>query len=142
MARFSKLFQSEKERQSTDVLEKCVQSLDGMRRASLLVESGGTALDSIYRREGEARFKPVEVSLLLRSLTAMSAAGVLKNLLNVMPEGSADTEIVRACLLLLDAQTLEITEEARQAVLRVADELDKLVTKLNRAVQRRVTGTG
>jgi len=71
-----------------------------MRRASLLVESGWSpdnqmlmsqpivsTLDLIYRREGEARFKPVEVSLLLESLAAMSAEGVLKNLLSATPEG-------------------------------------------------------
>ena len=72
----------------------------------------------------------------------MSKAGVLENLLSVMPEGSVDTEIVRACLLLLYAQTLEITEEALRAVSRVAEELGKLVTKLNQAIQGRVTGTG
>ena len=68
-------------------MDKCAESLDGKRQASLLFESGGRTLDVIYRREGEAHFKPVEVSLLLETLAAMSAEGVLKNLLSATPEG-------------------------------------------------------
>lgn len=142
---FSKLFPDEKSRRSARVLKNCEQSLRGMHQARLGIESGLTSDDkALYcgpivstinvmcGRDGDDRFKPVDIELLLESLARFQRTGMLQAIMR-LPRDLVETEILRACGIIF-AQTMDLTDEAREAVFGVAKELDTLVCQLNRAV--------
>jgi hypothetical protein len=139
---FSRLFSTEQERRSADVLKKCAVSLAAMNKASLYIEQGVNPDDQVLlcmpivstlnlkcSREGDDRFKRVEIGLLLEALAQFHRSGLLRNIL-ALAIPPVETEILRACGIIF-AQSTELTAEARTAVLSVAEQLDLLVTRLN-----------
>ncbi len=91
---FSKLFPDEKSRRSARVLKNCEQSLRGMHQARLGIESGVTPddkalycgpivsmINDMCSRDGEHRFKPVDIGLLLESLAHFYKVGLLQEVL-------------------------------------------------------------
>jgi hypothetical protein len=76
-------------------------------------------------RDGDDRFNPVDIGLLLESLARFNSVGMLQVVIR-MPRDFVETEILRACGIIY-VQTMDLTDEARRAVFRVAKELYQVV---------------
>jgi hypothetical protein len=82
-------------------------------------------------RDGDDRFNPVDIGLLLESLARFNSVGMLQVVIR-MPRDFVETEILRACGVIY-VQTMDLTDEARRAVFRVAKELYQVVAAWRRA---------